>query len=269
LTTIQPDEVQLRSPIVQLKPGSYRLAGRARILVGGVGIVVRDVDTGATVAESDYSWVQGDYLHNALAAEFDLKRTTRVQVRLFNWTTIDNASSWVLWRLDLQRLGSVPAVVTDHFYTPRATPLTSSLSLSGPTLRRWPFDAGTPQGWDVVGNPQQTITPTGLDIRTTLDPSAYQLGSEPFSLPAGRYAMSVSGRVLAGGVEVGVLDDETNSWLVTQHFWSGQRFGSAQRMVATVTLSKKTRVRLLLANWAPKKASSEWIVAQIDLVKLP
>jgi hypothetical protein len=126
-----------------------------------------------------------------------------------------------------------------------------------------------PQGWTPDGNPQQTITPKGLDLRTTTGPSAYQIESPAFTLAPGRYDVAVAGRVFEGGLEIGVLDTGKNAWITTQEFWDGEPFATSKRMTARFSLSSQQRVRIILANWAPRARSSEWLVHQVDLIKLP
>jgi hypothetical protein len=270
LTGSSPGADALTSPAVTLGPGRYRLAAGAWVLAGGLDLSVSDLDTGAAIADADYSWLQGDSRQSALVATFSLSRATRIRVSLRNWTTVDNASSWVLWNLDVQQLAATaPAAGSADYYAARATPLAPARSLSGRTLQSWPFTSGTPQGWTPDGNPQQTITPRGLDLRTTTGPSAYQLESPTLPLAPGHYAVAVGGRVFDGGLEVGVLDNGKNAWITTQHFWGGQRFAASTRLAARFTLRSRTNVRVILSNWAPRARSSEWLVRQVDLIKLP
>jgi hypothetical protein len=117
LTTTRPESMQVSSPVARLRPGRYRLVSSALVLAGGVGIVVDNVATGKPIAESNYWWGQGDYLDSALTAEFAVDRPTRIRISLDNWTTIENASSWVIWTLALQRMSPNPA----SYDAPRAT----------------------------------------------------------------------------------------------------------------------------------------------------
>jgi hypothetical protein len=183
---------------------------------------------------------------------------------------VENASSWVLWSLALQRLAAAtPFPKNSHYYLARANALASAGSLSGPTLRSWPFTSGATRGWTPDGNPQLTVTPNGLDVRTTPGKSAYQIESPVLSLPSGRYAVAVGGRVLSGGLEVGVLDDTKDVWITTTHFWDGQRFDPSKRLTAPFEVASRMNVRIILSNWAPGARSSEWLVRQVDLIKLP
>jgi hypothetical protein len=270
LTGTTPDATALSSPVLQLRPGRYRLAAAGWVLAGGMAMAVRDLDTGAALADADYSWLQGDARQSALAVSFAVSRATRVRVSLRNWTTVDNASSWVLWSLALQQLAvAAPEASDTGYYAARATPLAPVSSLSGRTLHTWPFTSGAPQGWSPDGNPQQTITPMGLDLRTTTGRSAYQLESPTFALSPGRYDVAVGGRVFDGGIEVGVLNNGKNAWITTQHFWNGQRYATSNRMTASFELRSATNVRIILSNWAPRARSSEWLVRQVDLIKRP
>ena len=268
LTGTAPNAGALSSPVVTIPSGRYRLGGTAWVLTGGMHLIVRDVDTSQAIASAHYSWLQGDYRQSALATGFSVARTARIRITLQNWTTVSNASSWVLWTLGLQQLAAKSSPDSGGYYTTRATQLVPVQSLAGRTLRSWPFTSGTPQGWAPDGNPKQSITPKGLDLRTTPPPSAYQLKSLPLSLAPGRYAVAVDGRVLGGGIEVGVLDNTKNTWITTQHFWQEQHFVPSQRMAASFALRARTKVRFILSNWAPHAGSSEWIVNEVDLIKL-
>lgn len=270
LTAPTPESDVLSGPTVTLPPGSYRLAGRAWVLAGGLDLTVRDVGTSLALAHADYSWLEGNSRQSALAAVFTLRRATRVRVSLRNWTTVDNASSWVLWSLALQQLTSAtPAAKRSRYYLPRQTPLVAAGSLSGQTLRDWLFTSGTATGWALDGSPKERSTSKGLDIRTTPGPFAYQVTSPTVSLTAGHYAVALDGRVLEGGIEIGVLDNVRNAGITTQHFWDGQQVSASRRMAASFTLRARATVRVILSNWAASARSSEWLVRRVELIRLP
>jgi hypothetical protein len=268
-TPMRRDAATLSSPVITLAPGRYRLVAGTTILVGGLRLDVRDADTTESVAQADAGWVQSDYSHDGLAASFTLDRPARLTVTVRNWTPIANASAGVIDHVAFERIASLPSSSDSSYYRPRAAALARASVTHGTALEDWPFTSGTPQGWSPVGSPEQTITPKGLDLRTTPAASAYQLTSQAMQLEPGRYALAVGGRVLDGGIELGVLDNRKNAWITTRDFWSGQRFGPSLRMTDPFRLRTRTSVRFLLANWAARNRSSEWLVHGVDLIKLP
>jgi hypothetical protein len=267
LTSATPEAVNLRGPAVSLPAGRYRLLGSGRVLVGGLTISVRNAATGAAVGHGNYWWLQGDYLNNALAAGFVLHAPTDVRVTLSNWTTFGHASSWVLWSLSLQRLGASPTAESDHFYAASADDLVPAASLKGRVLEQWPFTSGTPQNWAPVGSPTQSITTRGLALETSDAPSGYQLSSTPLTLEPGSYLLSVRGRVTKGGIELGVLNNERNHWVIAEHYWSGQPFASDSVMTAHFKLAQSTRVQFIFSNWADAPKHSAWVLREVDLLR--
>ena len=103
LTPSTLDAVVLRGPAVRLPAGNYRIAATGRVLAGGLRLEAVDADTGAALAHGDYWWGEGNYLDSALTADFVVKRPSRIRLTLSNWTTVPNASSWVLWSAAIQR----------------------------------------------------------------------------------------------------------------------------------------------------------------------
>lgn len=264
-TTMQPNADELTGPTISLQPGRYALVGRAQVLAGGLGIVVRDAGTGASLATGDYWYKQGNYFENAVGTSFSIERPTRIRVVLANWSTISDASSWVLWSLELQRLDQT---ALERFYQAGASPLTAASSLVGTRVATWSFGKRLPHGWKTDGNVEETPDAGRLGIVTTTQRFAYQLVSAPRQLPAGRYAVSVEGRILDGGLELGVLDATRNVWITTRNFYDRQQTADGKTMAATATLTAPTRVQIVLANWAPWARSSQWSLERVRLVRL-
>lgn len=138
--------------------------------------------------------------------------------------------------------------------------------LKGETLASWSFDVG-PNGWTPFKGVRTTSAADGLTVTTNEEPLEYQFASPVFSLTPGRYVASISGRVLAGGLNVGVLDASADHWVHTEYYWFGQQLDGA-RMIAVFDLSATTDVRVILSNWTPDRSSSTWLLRDATVLRL-
>jgi hypothetical protein len=146
-----------------------------------------------------------------------------------------------------------------------AQPLSQALP---PALVLWRF-GGIPAGWHLSTEPVTRAARTAgghLDFVTSTRPDAYQLLSRVVPLPAGRYVTVLRGRVVNGGIEVGVLNVATNHWIRNVNFRAAQSAGSAIAMPVAFAIPTRTRVELILSNYTPRKsASSHWLLRDISI----
>ena len=63
---------------------------------------------------------------------------------------------------------------------------------------------------------------------------------------------------------VGIVDASRDRWLGTGNFWSGQQF-DGRAMGVAFRIFEPTRVRIILANWAPGAYSSSWLLSAVGL----
>lgn len=139
----------------------------------------------------------------------------------------------------------------------------------GNALETWSFARGVPAGWEGSSRAAAAAA-AGRPFDTSPDSWAYELTAPKLELPAGRYEVFARGRVLAGGLDLGVLDADARQWIQQRLYWYGQRRSFTGRWMATpFRLGKPTTVQVILSNWAPKSGQSRWQLDEIRLVRLP
>jgi hypothetical protein len=144
-------------------------------------------------------------------------------------------------------------------------------------VRRWAF-AGTLGAWLRVGNVSVQRIRSGIAVATTPSRYAYQFLSKPLTLPSGSYTVRAHGRVLDGGLGLGVINVRGGAWISrppgvqpeTQPqaslYWSGQNVGGG-RMAASFTLARPSQVQVIFTNWAPSAYSSSWQLSSVQVEK--
>ena len=98
-------------------------------------------------------------------------------------------------------------------------------------------------------------------------PWNYEVLSPEISLPAGSYAVALDGKVVAGGLDLGVLDIDANSWVAQTTYWYGQRGFDGRVMVTHFRLDAPKKVKIILSNWVPRDMSSQWLLRSVELVR--
>lgn len=122
--------------------------------------------------------------------------------------------------------------------------------------------------WTVFSGVGVAGGPDTVTLSTTTGRYVYQLESPEIMLPAGTYEAYVAGSVLSGGLELGVLDADHNAWIATTNFWSGEQYDAGHVMPNVFTLSRPTRVRVILTNFRPADGVSHWTLRSVSLVRL-
>ena len=95
----------------------------------------------------------------------------------------------------------------------------------------------------------------GAIVRTTATANGYQFASADHQLRPGNYVAVVRGRVIRGGMQLGVLNAATDHWITTQNF--GQE-PTAALLPAAFSIAHPTPVELILANLSPRARASHW-----------
>lgn len=153
-------------------------------------------------------------------------------------------------------------------YLALQSPLSSELPPGGIVLQ-WDLLHGIPADWGHLRGTRITAQEDGVAIRTNRSRSSYQIWSPDVELAPGIYEVRIAGAVLAGGLELGVLDVPSDKWTVTAHFWSGQREDFANsEMAANFTVAGKKAIRIILSNFSPKSGSSFWNLRRVTLYRL-
>jgi hypothetical protein len=154
------------------------------------------------------------------------------------------------------------------FYDQRASADLAVGATTAPIVRRWSF-AGTIEAWRRVGNVSVHRKRRGVAVATTPSQFAYQFLSQPMTLRSGSYTVRAYGRVLDGGLALGVIAVRSGAWISrppgvqseaqpqASLYWSGQKV-SGGRMGASFTLARASQVQVIFTNWAPSPYSSSW-----------
>ena len=159
-----------------------------------------------------------------------------------------------------------PAGTSLAVYRERASSTINSADL-GETINLWAFSAGVPGDWLLFPDAKTTRTDKGLNVVTNTRAFGYQLWSDAERLPAGRYAAVLDGAILHGGVQLGILTYPGNEWVANEFFWRGSAATANRRQATTFELQNETRVRVVLANWAPLGGASTWALDEVRIVR--
>jgi hypothetical protein len=139
----------------------------------------------------------------------------------------------------------------------------------GAAVAQWSFAKGVPPDWsgDAAG---AATAAKGAPFVTSAHAFAYELTGPKLALPAGSYTAYARGRVLAGGLDLGALDVDHDTWLSQRLYWYGQRAGFGRGWMATpFTLTSATKVQLIFSNWSPNSSASRWQLRDLRLVRNP
>jgi hypothetical protein len=158
------------------------------------------------------------------------------------------------------RLGS-PAL----YYVGTQSPFAKTVA--GSLVAGWSLEDGLPKGWGGAAAQVATANAGGPFV-TSAKQWDYELVSPELTLGPGRYRVYASGRVLRGGLDLGVLDSSSNQWIEQRFYWSRQR-GGADWMSTPFSLTRPTAIHVVLSNWVPSDRSSRWIVRQLKITRLP
>jgi hypothetical protein len=123
---------------------------------------------------------------------------------------------------------------------------------------------GLPRGWSVAAPGVRVASAIdGPRLTTTLARHGYQIESPSVTLSPGTYVASVTGRVIDGGIDVGVVGGGDQRW-IRQATFRAQT--GITVMEVPFTLFARTHVRMILANNANGgPARSHWLVAKAML----
>lgn len=137
----------------------------------------------------------------------------------------------------------------------------------GRTTQAWSFSGRLPRGWSVV--PRAAVSPDAgaLDVRTGTPPQGYALTSPPLQLEPGSYHAVFDGRIVSGGLVLGVLNPLANRWVATSlhsHLQTGRERG---RVDTAFDVVLPVPLRIVLTNWTRKPAVSRWQVRKVVIAR--
>jgi hypothetical protein len=154
------------------------------------------------------------------------------------------------------------------FYRQSETPL--ALSVDGRTQQEWMFGGGLPNGWQTLPGTELSPRESMLFIRTNTKRYDYQLVGPEVELGPGAYAVVVNGRVLSGGLELGILDATKTEWFRQAHFWNGQFEAPdsvGRDMALALPVNETMKVKVILSNWASTENRSEWSLSRVRIMR--
>jgi hypothetical protein len=128
----------------------------------------------------------------------------------------------------------------------------------GPAFQTWSFRDGVPSSWERLSDNVVSSDGGGLVVKTSTLASGYQIGSSPARYTKGKYVAVVRGRVLRGGMTIGVLNDTTDRWIALTPYATPIGTKDPVQMSVAFSLPAQTRIRVMLTNWAPNARSSVW-----------
>jgi hypothetical protein len=155
-------------------------------------------------------------------------------------------------------------VAESVFYRGNANAVVTSASTAGP-LVSWRFGRGMPSEWEPVSATRLEPLDDAIRVTTNTGRFEYQMVGPAMTFAPGRYEARLRGAVIAGGLELGVLDSDADRWLATTHYWYRQDSFADGVMVTPFSLGTSTRVRVILSNWNARAARSQWTVHLVEV----
>ena len=128
---------------------------------------------------------------------------------------------------------------------------------------QWQFTGALPPDWALTQGVATEAADGALEITTTTGHSEYQLTGPVLLLSAGAYELRADVTVAEGGLELGVLNSDADTWLSTARYWYGQPGFGSHDLVVPFELTKPLRVQPILSNWRFQSGWSWWSVKRI------
>jgi hypothetical protein len=153
------------------------------------------------------------------------------------------------------------AVTVEDLWRERASALHTPAR--GDWLARWEFAGTLAPEWGAGTGTSMATADDAVEVSTPVGRFEYQLTGPVAVLSQGKYELRADATVAEGGLELGVLDADEDTWLSTAHYWYGQPGFGSHDLVVPFELTKPLRVRPILANWSPRTGTSRWLVRRI------
>jgi hypothetical protein len=170
-----------------------------------------------------------------------------------------------VWAIALALSKFAPLDADGRYYQPTQSAFASTVK--GRTVVSWAFTSGVPDGWG--GSAVRVARKAhGESFMTTPRQWDYELNSGKLTLQPGVYRASLSGRVDAGGLDLGVLDASSEQWIAQSFYWYRQQ-GFSGWMTTQFTLTTSTPIKVVLSNWVPTTTrASRWAVRELVLTRI-
>jgi hypothetical protein len=268
VATNSSSDIQLRSPVLNLPTGNFRILMLASVKSGGLYAGVEDLATNGATCRSAAYFDSRSTEGNARWLPIDVTTAGGpVRIALGNWVARAQRSVWQLREVRVvNRTTIVESAAEDLKYASLSSPvLPESATVNFIPLVHWAFGYQVPRDWyttpGVVTHRVRSLD--GSSVITNHD----QYGSvfnRLIRLPKGEYLLTLRGKILAGGLTLGVEDRRLEKWISQRFFWHGQSQGKGI-MGARFHLSHTRTVRLAVTNWGVSPVTSSWLIQSISL----
>ncbi len=128
---------------------------------------------------------------------------------------------------------------------------------------RWQFVGAVAPDWTPIEGVATQTAEGALELTTTTGRSEYQLTGPRVLLSPGAYELRADVTVGEGGLDLGVLNADADTWLGNAHYWYGQPGFGSHDLIVPFELTKPLLVRPILSNWRFQTGWSWWSVRQI------
>jgi len=129
----------------------------------------------------------------------------------------------------------------------------------------WSFATGLPAGWSAEQGTGYRSTEGSLQVTTDGRRLTYQLLSPVLQLPPGSFEVAAEMQVLSGGVALSVLDVARNEFVASTRYSARGLRRRRLPIGGPFTMSRPTRVRVILSNWAGVAVPSTWQVDSVGI----
>jgi hypothetical protein len=271
VATNSSGDLQIQSPVLRLPAGAFRILIRSTVTSGGLYAGVEDVAANSatcrTAAYFDSHSTAGN--RHWLPIDFTTGGGP-VRIALGNWVASPERSVWQLREVRVvNRTTAVESAAEDRKYASLASPFVpESATVNFIPLVQWAFGYKVPRDWYTTPGvvTRRVRSADGSSVLTNHD----QYGSvfnRLIRLPAGEYLLTLRGKILAGGLSLGVEDRRLEKWISQRFYWRGQSQGNGI-MGVRFHLSHTRTVRLAVTNWGVSPVTSSWLIQGISLETL-
>jgi hypothetical protein len=261
----------LRGRGVRLGKGRYEALVDADVARGGIQVGLFD-GSAAAACHGNAFIASGESRHAIVPLGFNVSTPKTFYVNFSSWSPSEQTSSVIIRSLSFYEVSHLVRKATlIHYYKRRATSSLQTSSINSDVQHRWLFTHGLSKDWRVTSDTDLIADDANLTVHTG-PTNGYSLESpfiSAYDPSRRRYVVSVKGRVLRGGMRVGVLDSKRNVFVAQGLFWAGARKNYQDEYAFLVHAPPKTKqFRLVLGNWTPVRQASTWIIENVTVALL-
>jgi hypothetical protein len=261
-------DIQIRSPVLNLPAGNFRVLIRATVTSGGLYAGVEDLAANGANCRAAAYFDSSSTAGNRRWLPIDFATAGGpVRIVLGNWVAGPQESVWNLREVRvINRTATVKSTTEDREYALMASPLLPpSETVNFIPLIEWAFGYKVPSDWFTTPGvvTHRVREADGSSVLTNHDKYG-SVFNRLIRLPEGEYLLTLRGRILVGGLTVGVEDTRLKKWISQRFYWHGQNQGKGI-MGVRFRLSHERTVRLAITNWGVSPVTSSWLIHGISL----